>query len=112
MRIEPFIKGNLLKFVSLGALAIMCAGGVIIWHATVSKERFQDNITKIHEGMAKTDVIQISGQPDETKKPCNPSGHGCNEDLVYHAPLDLASYWAISLDVSGHVIEKFHWQSP
>jgi hypothetical protein len=100
------------KVISIAALAIICAGGFIVWHGTVSRERLQNEISKIHEGMTRTEVIQTLGQPDEFRKPCIPSGHGCDQDLVYHVPLEVASFWTVSLDASGHVIDKFQWHSP
>ncbi len=100
-----------MKYLYIVVLMIVC-GGLVVWYSIMARERLQNNMAKIHEGMSKAEVMQILGQPKEFKKPCNSSHTGCDQDLVYPVPLGLASFWTVSIDTSGHVIDKFHWQSP
>ena len=83
--------------------AVVC---LVVWRGVVARERFQNDITKISVGMATTEVIQILGQPREVKKPCYSPRPVCDQDLVYPEPFNFVSFWTVSLDQSGHVIES------
>lgn len=95
--------------IAVSVTVVVC---LIVWRGAVARERFQNNITKISAGMAKTEVILILGQPEEFKKPCYSPRPVCDQDLVYPAPFNLVGFWTVSFDTSGHVIDKFYWQSP
>jgi hypothetical protein len=91
-------------------LAVLCIG--VAWRIKIKRQYFESNVNLIHQGMSAGDVVALLGVPKETRKPCNARRPDCDKDLVYAAPLDFVGFWTVSLDQSGHVIDKFHWQSP
>jgi hypothetical protein len=90
---------------------VVATGGLVCWGFITAREHFQDKIRMIHAGMTRREVIDRLGEPRESKRPCYAQRPACDQDLVYVAPFDFISFWTVSLDQSGHVIDTFHWES-
>jgi hypothetical protein len=99
------------KRLSIGA-ALAILGLFFVWRVIVVQRHFQQELTLIRQGMTKTEVVQIIGAPRRVKEPCFARDPNCKQDLVYTSPFDSVSFWTISIDRSGHVIQKYHWHSP
>lgn len=93
-------------------VALALASCLVAWRILLVRHRFQRNMSLVHQGMTRDEVVHILGQPKEFKRPCYAKGPNCDQDLVYSLPFDFVSFWTISLDQSGHVVETFHWESP
>lgn len=91
-------------------LAILCS--LIGWQVVASRHRFEHNIASVHSGMTKSDVLNLMGSPRKFETPCYSKRPNCDQDLVYSLPFDFVSFWTISVDRSGNVLEKYHWESP
>jgi hypothetical protein len=100
------------QIITVGAGLLIVTGSLVCWRVIIAREHFQDQIVLIHVGMTTQEVMDRLGEPRESKRPCYARGAACDQDLVYAAPFDFVSFWTVSLDQSGHVIDTFHWQSP
>lgn len=99
------------KILSITALVVI-AGSLLVWRLSSVHRDFESKIVMVRLGMTERDVIRVLGKPKGYKNPCYSQRPNCNQDMIYVLPFDFVSFWTISLDQSGDVIGKFHWQSP
>ncbi|HWR16458.1 MAG TPA: hypothetical protein VN577_16665 [Terriglobales bacterium] len=89
-------------------VALLWVGGLYLKH-----RRITSGIDRVRVGMTAPEVIAILGTPGKIK-PCEglAKDPNCAKDYVYYPPFEIVSWWTVSLDSSGRVMDKFHWQSP
>jgi hypothetical protein len=95
------------------AIIVASAGILLLGRMLIRQRRINAGISNILIGMTESQVVELLGKPAELR-PCSqiPKVSSCKEEYVYYPPFELVSYWTVSFDQQGKVMDKFHWQSP
>lgn len=100
------------RFGLLTVLPLIFVAVVWLLNASFRQHRIDRGIEFTRAGMTEAEVVTALGRPGEIR-PCQslPRDPSCKHELVYYPPFELVSYWTVSIDVQGHVADKYHWQS-